>query len=182
MKVIFLDRDGVINKYPGDRRYVTTAVEFEFIPGSMEGIRKFNESGFKIFVVSNQAGVAKGIYSQKDLDRITKKMQNALKKQKCFVDGVYYCTHLPEDNCSCRKPNTGLLKKAISDFNFQKESSFFIGDSFRDMHAAREFGVKSVLVFSGREKISNRSNWEFEPDYIFDNLLLAANYICSHYG
>ncbi|MBU0694103.1 MAG: D-glycero-beta-D-manno-heptose 1,7-bisphosphate 7-phosphatase [Candidatus Omnitrophica bacterium] len=182
MKVIFLDRDGVINEYPGDTFYVTHWGKFKFIPGSIEGIRKFNEKGFKLFVVSNQAGVAKGLYSQKDLDKMTKKMRHTLEREKVTLSGVYYCTHREEDNCSCRKPKAGLLHKIVSDFSIVPEDSFFIGDSFRDMKAAKEFGAKPVLVLSGKEKISNRSKWEFEPDYIFDNLLVASHYLCTHYG
>ena len=182
MKVVFLDRDGVINKYPGDRRYVNNWREFEFIPGSIEGIRMLNEKEFKVFVVSNQAGVAKKLYSQKDLDKINKKMLGRLKKKRVNLAGIYYCTHHPEDNCDCRKPKVGLLNKAISDLGVKPQMTFFIGDSFLDMKTACAFGAKPILVLSGREKISNRSNWEFEPDYIFDNLLLAAYYLCSHYG
>ena len=148
----------------------------------VEGIRKFNQKGFKLFIISNQAGVAKGLYSQKDLEKITKKMLSALKKKGAHIDGIYYCFHRTEDNCSCRKPKTGLLHKALSDSNIKPCASFFIGDSFRDMKAAKEFGAKPVLVSSEKEKISNRQNWEFEPDYVFDNLLLAAHYLCKYYG
>lgn len=181
-KVVFLDRDGVINKYPGDTQYVSSIEEFEFIGGSIEGVRKFNEKGFKVFIVSNQAGVSKGVYSHQDLDKITRKMQAAFKKKKVFVDAVYYCLHREEDNCSCRKPKTGLLDKSLADFKIKPSESFFIGDSFIDMETAVNFGAKSVLVLSGKEKISNRSNWKFEPEYIFDNLLIAAHYICTRYG
>ncbi|UCG35527.1 MAG: D-glycero-beta-D-manno-heptose 1,7-bisphosphate 7-phosphatase [Candidatus Omnitrophota bacterium] len=182
MKVIFLDRDGVINKYPGDREYIKNVKEFSFIAGSIEGIKKLKEKGFKLFVVSNQAGVAKGIYSKKNLDQIDQKMLRTLKKYSAQIDAVYYCTHREEDDCGCRKPKAGLLHKILSDLNIKPEISFFIGDSFRDMKAAQSFGAKTVLLLSGKEKISNRNSWEFEPDYIFDNLLLAAHYICSHYG
>jgi len=182
MKVVFLDRDGVINEYPGHGEYVTHHREFKFIPGSIEGIKKLREKGFKIFVVSNQAGVNKGLYSQKDLDAITKKMLQGFKRKGVAVDGIYYCTHGSEDNCNCRKPRTGLLEKAIENCAHKAKFTFFVGDSFRDMNAARSFKAKTILVLSGREKISNRRNWEFEPDYIFDNLLLAAHYLCAHYG
>jgi D-glycero-D-manno-heptose 1,7-bisphosphate phosphatase len=182
MKVIFIDRDGVINKYPGDRRYVCSWSEFKFIPGSIEGLKKLAAKGFKIFIISNQAGVTKGLYTQKDLDTITSRMVKHLKKEGVLIDGVYYCTHQEQDNCSCRKPKTGLLHKAVSEAKLSPQVSIFIGDSFRDMQAARDFGAKKVLVLSGKEKIANRKNWEFEPDYVFDNLLLAAYYICEHYG
>lgn len=181
-KVVFLDRDGVINKYPGDTRYVNNWREFEFIPGSIEGIKKLNRNGFRLCVISNQAGVAKGLYSQKDLEQIDRKMSDQFKRNGACLSGIYYCIHHPQDNCDCRKPKTGLLEKAVSELGICPRMSFFIGDSFLDMKAARNFGAKSVLVLSGKEKISNRDNWEFEPDYIFDNLLVAAHYLCVHYG
>ena len=183
MKVVFLDRDGVINKYPGHRRYVTSWKEFEFLPGSIEAIASFKEKGFKIFVISNQAGVAKGLYSQKDLDFLTKNMVNSMKKKKTGVDGVYYCTHLKEGNCSCRKPKTGLFRQALKDYGIKKLSlAFFVGDSIGDVEAAKNFGIKSVLVLSGKENISSKESWAYNPDYIFDNLLIASYYLCSHYG
>jgi len=182
MKIIFLDRDGVINEYPGDRQYVTSPKEFKFIPGSIQAIKNLKEKGFTLFVISNQAGVEKGIYSQKTLDDIDRKMLHELKKHKTSLDGIYYCTHRKETNCLCRKPKTGLMHKALKDLNKTPKVSIFVGDSFKDMQAAKEFGAKPVLVLSGKEKISNRNKWEFEPDYIFDNLLIASYYICSHYG
>jgi D-glycero-D-manno-heptose 1,7-bisphosphate phosphatase len=182
MVVVFLDRDGVINEYPGDFLYVTNWREFKFIPGSIEAIKKMKEKGFKLFIISNQAGVSKGIYSKKDLEEITRKMLNVLKKNNTYVDGVYYCMHREEDGCECRKPKTGLLHRAISEFKIKPTVSFFIGDSFRDMEAAKKFGAKAVLVLSGKEKITNRLQWKFEPDYIFDNLFVASYYLCDHYG
>jgi D-glycero-D-manno-heptose 1,7-bisphosphate phosphatase len=182
MKVIFLDRDGVINAYPGDGGYVKNWDEFKFIPGSIEGIRKLNAKGFKLFVVSNQGGVNKGLYTQATLDEITARMLRQLKKEKAHLDGVYYCIHRSDEQCSCHKPKTGLLERAVAEHNLTVTASVFIGDSFVDMEAARSFGAKPVLVLSGKEKISNRSKWRFEPDFIFDNLLIAAHYLCAHYG
>ena len=182
MKVVFLDRDGVINEYPGDGKYVTNWKEFKFIPGSIEAIRKLNENKFKVFVISNQAGVAKGGYSQNNLDAITERMLSALGKKKAGIDGVYYCTHHPEDKCLCRKPGIGLLERALKDSGINPTLSFFIGDSATDIMTAKNFGITSVLLLSGKEKISLRDTWLHKPDYIFDNLLLASHYLCSHYG
>ncbi len=181
MKVVFLDRDGVINKYPGDTRYVTRWEEFKFIPGSIEAIAKFNEKGFNVFIVSNQAGVGKGLYSEKELNRITKNMVKIMKRKNAEVTGIYYCTHRPQDNCFCRKPKTGLLVRALKDFGLSPTVSFLIGDSMVDIETAKNFGIKSVLLLSGKEKISHQEKWPFKPDYIFDNLLIASYYLCSHY-
>ncbi len=182
MKVVFIDRDGVINEFPGAHKYVTSWREFRILPGAVEAIRKLNSFGFEVFIVSNQAGAAKGLYSEKDLKDIDKRLLKALKKHQAKVRGIYYCMHRNEDGCDCRKPKIGLLTKALTDFKIKPQLSFFIGDSFIDMETAKSFGAKSILVLSGREKLSNRSNWKFEPDYVFDNLLVAADYICSNYG
>lgn len=182
MKIVFLDRDGVINKYPGDTKYVHNWNEFKFIPGSIEGIKKLAGCGFKLYVISNQAGVSKGLYTQEDLDTIDINMSRELRAQGTGINGIYYCTHLNSDNCDCRKPKTGLLRQVVSSLGVDPEISFFIGDSFIDMAAARSFGAKSVLILSGREKLSNRDQWEFEPDYVFDDLRSAADYIVSYYG
>ncbi|MBU2102256.1 MAG: D-glycero-beta-D-manno-heptose 1,7-bisphosphate 7-phosphatase [Candidatus Omnitrophica bacterium] len=182
MKVIFLDRDGVINAYPGDGGYVKSWKEFKFIPGSIEGIRKLNAKGFKLFVISNQGGVNKGLYTQETLDTMTSRMMRKLTREGAHLDGVYYCIHRSDENCSCHKPKPGMLEAALREHTIKAEMSFFIGDSFMDMEAAQSFGAKPVLVLSGKERISNRSNWKFEPDFIFDNLLVAAHYLCNHYG
>jgi len=181
MKVVFLDRDGVINEYPGDTKYVNNWGEFKFIPGSIKGIKKLNTCGFKLYIISNQAGVSKGLYTQENLEEIDENMLKELKAQGAEIKGIYYCTHLTTENCDCRKPKTGLLKQAIANLGTNLEISFFIGDSFRDMEAARCFGAKSILVLSGKEKESRRDQWEFEPDYVFDNLQVAADYLCSQY-
>ncbi|MBD3245904.1 MAG: HAD-IIIA family hydrolase [Candidatus Omnitrophica bacterium] len=182
MKVVFLDRDGVINTYPGEGKYVTSPKDLKLIPGSAEGLRLLSQRGFKLFVVSNQSGVARGLYTEKDLEKITKRLRVLLKKNRARVDGIYYCTHHPDEQCHCRKPDTGLLDRALREHGLKPGASCFIGDSFTDMHTAKKFGAKPILVLSGREKISRRDEWPFDPDYIFDNLLLAAHYLCAHNG
>jgi len=184
MKIVFLDRDGVINKYPGDTHYVTSWRQFIFIPGSIEAIGLLKRYGFKVFVVSNQAGVAKGIYSQKDLDLMTNRMMAVLHKSKVDLDGVYYCLHRDEDNCSCRKPKPGLIKQVLDSLNLKaapRDNCFLVGDSFIDMLTARACGCKPMLVLSGKETMENRDNWLFEPEGVFNNLLEAAKKICFNY-
>ena len=181
MRVVFLDRDGVINEYPGDRNYVTSWEEFNFIPGSIEAIRLLRNHKFKIFVASNQAGVAKGLYSHDDIERINKNMLEAIRRQGGDLDGIHYCFHRDEDNCSCRKPKPGLLTKVLDNLQKKPDASFFIGDSLRDVKAAKSAGCESVLVFSGKEKQENKPSWDINPDYVFANLLEAARYICANY-
>ena len=177
MKTIFLDRDGVINKYPGDKLYVTSLRKFRFLPLARKAITLFSKAGYRIFVASNQAGVGKGIYTQKTLDLITARMLKDIEQAGGKINKVYYCTHRKEAGCSCRKPKPGLLKKAAQEFKFSLKGTYFIGDTMRDVLTARAAGCKSILVLTGKEKLANQKNWEAKPDFVFKDLLEAAKFI-----
>ena len=146
MKVVFLDRDGVVNTYPGDKLYVTNVKEFKIISGSIEGIKKFNDKNFKIFIISNQAGVEKGLYTYKDLTRMNQRLLKELHRHKAFIDGIYYCTHSEETNCDCRKPKTGLVDDFIkeNDETADWENSIMVGDRDSDKQFAKNIGVKFI--------------------------------------
>lgn len=179
MKAIFLDRDGVINKYPGDKKYVTSWKEFHFLPKAKSAIAKLCRKKFAMFIISNQAGVGKGIYSQEKLDLITKNMLEGIKKSGGKINAVYYCTHRKTVRCPCRKPKSGLIDIARKRFPITLSGSFFIGDTIRDVLTARAAGCKSVLVLSGKEKLSNRKKWKVKPDFIFRDLFSAAEFILN---
>ncbi|MEW6170961.1 MAG: HAD family hydrolase [Candidatus Omnitrophota bacterium] len=180
-KIIFLDRDGVINNYPGDGNYVTSWENFIFIPGSLEAIRKLSNADYLIFIISNQAGVTKGIYPKKELERITKNMLNEITNEGGKIKEVLYCIHREEEKCLCRKPNIGLIKQALELLNEKVDLNkiFLIGDDIRDVHTAKNSGCKSILVLSGRENIDNKDSWIIQPDYIFKDLLEAVNFILN---
>jgi D-glycero-D-manno-heptose 1,7-bisphosphate phosphatase len=185
MKAIFLDRDGVINKYPGDFQYVKSRDEFQFLPQAIAALQKLNAAGYKLFVISNQAGVAKKIYSQEELDAITAKMLTGLANAGVEISGVFYCTHLPDDNCACRKPKAGLVHQAIAELKKLGEEmdinqSYFIGDSEMDVQTGKSVGLKTILVFSGREKPENRKHWKYLPDITAAGLHQAAQMIIKN--
>jgi len=113
MKVVFLDRDGVINKFPGNGKYVTKVKDFHFIPGSREAIRDLSEAGYTLFVVSNQAGIGKGIFTRDKLDRITKKMLTGVEKIGGKIRKVYYSVAKSTDNCDMRKPRIGSIRRGL---------------------------------------------------------------------
>lgn len=177
MKIIFLDRDGVINKYPGDRLYVTSLKKFKFLPRAKKAIALLSKNGYWIFVASNQAGVGKGTYSQKTLVAITAKMLRSIKQAGGRITRVYYCTHQKNAGCSCRKPKPGLLKRAAKEFKFRLKGAYFIGDTMRDIFTAHAAGCKSILVLSGKEKLRGQKSWEAKPDFIFKDLLAAAKFL-----
>lgn len=145
-KVILLDRDGVINKRPKRGDYVKSWNEFVFLPGSIEAIKTLKSKDFKVFVISNQSGIARGKMSEKDLNLIHQNMQKKLKAHGTKIDGIYYCPHGWDDGCSCRKPNPGLLFKASREHFFDLTKSIFIGDDKRDMEAGKKVGCKTILV------------------------------------
>lgn len=177
MRTIFLDRDGVINKYPGDKLYVTSLRKFKFLPRAKKAIALLSREGYKIFVASNQAGVGKGTYSRRTLNAITAKMLVDIEKAGGRIDEVYYCTHRKEAGCLCRKPKPGLLKQASREFKFNLKNAYFIGDTSRDIFTARAAGCKSILVLTGKEKLANQKNWEAKPDLVFKDLLEAAKFL-----
>jgi len=182
MKAVFLDRDGVINKYPGDKEYVKSWEEFQFLPGAQNALRKLTDKGFKIFVISNQAGVSKGVYSKDSLDSITENMLKDFKGRGIDISGVYYCTHKDEDNCPCRKPKTGLIDMAVAKLKGEGRKielleSYFIGDTLKDMEAGKKAGLKTVLVFSGKEKPENEHSWHINPDFTARDLPEAVDII-----
>lgn len=184
MKVVFLDRDGVINEYPGDADYVKSRSEFKFLPGVKDGLKRLTDGGFRIIVISNQAGVAKGIYSRQELDLITADMLREIERAGAAITAVYYCTHRDADNCSCRKPKTGLIDMAVARIKSeglepQLSQSYFIGDTIRDVETGKAAGLKTILVFSGKEKPDNKDKWVPPPDYTAPDLSGAVDLILS---
>jgi histidinol-phosphate phosphatase family protein len=182
MRAVFLDRDGVINRYPGDFLYVTSLEEFHILPGVGEAIKRLNDHGFLVFVISNQAGVAKGICSRQTLELITGNMLEAIRIKGGLIQGVYYCTHREEEHCSCRKPKAGLVHLAISQMKKENEdielkSSYFIGDTIRDIETGHSVGLNTILVFSGKEKPANCDTWKLKPDFTAEDLTKAVDMI-----
>ncbi len=144
---ILLDRDGIINEriHPG---YVTRWDEFRFVAGIREAIAELAELGLPIIVVSNQAGVGKGLVKGASLRDLTYRFVTEVKNSGGRVDAVYYCQHTPEENCACRKPQTGLLTRAAADWRLDLSRSVLIGDSANDLEAARAANCKSIYLAS----------------------------------
>jgi len=175
MKIVFLDRDGVINKDPNG--YVTDWKGFHFLPNVKRAIRILNKNGFKLIIISNQGGIAKGLYTEKMLKAITERMLREISRSQGKIFSVWYCPHRLEDNCQCKKPKIGLFKKATRNVIFNKRSSFFIGDSEVDIKAGKSFGLKTILVFSGKTKRKDLKAFKIKPDYIAKDLLRATKII-----
>lgn len=176
MKIIFLDRDGVINKAAMEG-YIENWEDFEFLPSALEALRILAENDYRIFVVSNQSGVAKGLYTLEDLENITRRMNKIVQQHGGKIEDVVYCPHRDEDDCDCRKPKPGMLYKLEEKYNLDidKGNTFYIGDSKSDIEAGKRFGLKTILLLCGKtNKEEKLQQWEYEPDYIREDLLDAV--------
>ncbi len=180
-KAIFLDRDGVVNV---EKTFVLSRGEMELIREAPEAIRKINDSAFLAVVITNQSAVARNLINLNELNQIHQKMMDDLKAQGAYLDGIYFCPHHPDYDkskgnpafireCDCRKPKPGMLLQAAEELNLDLENSIFIGDAERDIMAGKEAGCTTIGVRTGK----NIETFNVEPDYIFDNILRAVEFI-----
>tara|TARA_B100001758_G_C18389104_1_gene601820 strand:+ start:264 stop:764 length:501 start_codon:yes stop_codon:yes gene_type:complete len=143
---LFLDRDGVINKKL-EGRYVQNFSEFEFIEGSLEAISELSNLFNRILVVTNQQGISKGIMSDIELNNLHIEMMKRIEKSGGKIDKIYYCPHLKELDCTCRKPNPGMIQQAVLDFpEIIIDNSYLIGDSNSDIEAGKSMNLNTVKV------------------------------------
>lgn len=184
-KAIFVDRDGVINKEVNE---LTKIDEFELIPKSAKAIKKINKSDYLVIVITNQPVIAKGYCTEKELNLIHSKMEFLIGLENAYLDKIYFCPHHPETGfkgeikklkiiCDCRKPNTGMLKKAEKELNIDLKNSYLIGDSTTDIKTAKNLKIKSILVKTGYAGLDKK--YDVKPDYVFDDLYNATNFILN---
>ncbi|MBA7580703.1 D-glycero-alpha-D-manno-heptose-1,7-bisphosphate 7-phosphatase [subsurface metagenome] len=183
-KAVFLDRDGVITKEPP--YYAYKIDQLVLIPKSAEAIRLLNKNGVKVIVVSNQSGVARGYYQEKDIKIYNDEMQKKLEEKNAYIDAIYYCPHYPEAtikkyriDCDCRKPKPGMLKRAERDLNLDLKCSFLIGDKTSDIEAGYRAGCKTILVLTGQgnDELKKISKMDIKPNYISKDLFTAIQII-----
>ena len=143
-KAVFLDRDGVINKKRID--HVKSVDEFKIFSNVGDAIKLLRDKGYLVIIITNQSVIGRNIISEKKLDEIHIELKNYLKQSNTYVDSIYYCPHIPEQNCDCRKPKPGLIFEACQDFDIDLKNSYFIGDSISDLDAAENAGCKGILL------------------------------------
>ena len=171
MKLIILDRDGVINQ--DSPSYIKSPEEWKPIPGSLEAIALLNQAGYRVLVATNQSGVGRGLFEMATLNAIHDKMHRALGAIGGRIDGIFYCPHAHDAGCNCRKPKPGLLEEISRRFGVSLEGVPFIGDSLRDLQAAVTVGAQPVLVLTGKGKKTRKDGNLPEGTVIHDNLAAA---------
>jgi D-glycero-D-manno-heptose 1,7-bisphosphate phosphatase len=184
---VFLDRDGTINEEVG---YLDSLEKIKMIPAAYEAIRLINLSGMKAIVVTNQSGVARGIFTENFVRQTHDIIQASLLQKKASIDKFYYCPHHPTEgtgiylqNCNCRKPSSGMLLQAANDLDIELVSSYMVGDTYRDIETAKKVGVKGILVKTvyGREvlqdvgpDVATAGN---KPDFVAEDILEAVKWV-----
>lgn len=180
---IFLDRDGTINK---EVDFLRSAADLELIPRSADAIRELNLCGWKVFIVTNQSGIARGMLTEETLDGIHALLLKRLREHDASIDAVYYCPHHPDigeppfrKECECRKPKIGMLERAAEEFDLDLARSFVIGDRMIDAQTANNCRATSVLVKTGygNEEIALCSKNGVRVDYIADDLYAAVRFV-----
>ena len=190
MKTVFLDRDGVINQSPPNMGYVQRWSEFSFIPNARKAIRGLTQSGYRIIVVTNQAGIGRGLFTEENLRDIHTRMVSEIVETGGRIDAVYYCPHHPNAGCECRKPKLGMLTRAGREHNIELSSAYLIGDSTTDIEAGQRAGTQTSLVLTGlgQESYHHYINTKpcgrtdkngHPPDKIFTNLYTATRWLIS---
>lgn len=178
-KAVFLDRDGVINE---ERGYVWLRKDLVLLPGVEDALRQIRKAGYLVIVITNQSGIAKGLYTEQDVRVLHRSLNQDLISGEAQIDAFYFCPHHPDGiiaeysiSCNCRKPNNGLLLQAAEDWNIDLQQSYFIGDSERDIIAGKKSGCITYGVQTGHGFAQAIE----QPDYLVKNLLEAVKSISS---
>lgn len=185
-RAVFIDRDGTISEEVG---YINHPSRFRVFPYAAAAIKHLNDAGWLAIVVTNQAGVARGYFSEDMIQTVHAEMTKELENGGARLDAVYYCAHHPSVgeppyrfDCDCRKPKPGLISRAARDFDIDLAGSWMVGDRYSDVELARNAGVQSMFVLSGYgrgEWEHQRSSWTKQPDLVAENLLEAVRVILA---
>ncbi len=180
-KAAFIDRDGVINE---ERAFVYRAEDFDFVPGAVAALRELQSAGYLLVVITNQSGIARGLYTEEDYLRLTAYMREQLAAAGVSLAAVYHCPHLPDAtveryrvDCDCRKPRPGMLTRAIAELNIDPRGSILIGDRGSDLQAARAAGVgRCFLVRSGNALSPQDSD---AADEVYDDIKACVKQVLA---
>ena len=172
-KAIFLDRDGVINE---EISYLSNPDDFKFIEGSIEALKLLKKLGYLLIIITNQAGIARGYFTENTLKSIHNKMIQILNQNNVELDGIFFCPHHPNFTgpCDCRKPNPGMILQAKDKYNINLRESFMVGDTLNDIKTGLAAACQTVLVLTGYGNEEKKKINSIIPDFIFNNLLEFA--------
>ena len=174
-RAVFLDRDGVLME---DANYVGQVDRVILIPGVISALQRLRTAGFRLFVVTNQSGVARGYFSQEAVELIHNHLDRQFQQHGVWIDHYYVCPHHPEDNCDCRKPKPKFLRDAAETYRLELPLCYMVGDRASDIAAGENAGAKTVLVLTGAGQ-ATLSQGESEPDHVASTLTACADWVLS---
>ena len=177
MKLVILDRDGVINF--DSAQFIKSPSEWKPIPGSLEAIARLNQAGYRVVVATNQSGVGRGLFDMDTLNAIHGKMHRAAQAVGARIDAVFYCPHAADSACDCRKPKPGMFERIASCYNIDLAGTPSIGDSLRDLQAAVAVGGKPLLVLTGKGEKTRAEDHLPEGTLIFPDLAAAVDHLLT---
>ncbi|NOT16414.1 MAG: D-glycero-beta-D-manno-heptose 1,7-bisphosphate 7-phosphatase [Methylotenera sp.] len=180
MKLVILDRDGVINE--DSANFIKSPSEWVPIAGSLEAIALLNQSGFRVAVATNQSGVSRGLFDMATLNSIHDKMHRELAAVGGRIDAVFYCPHAADDHCDCRKPKSGMIKEIGKRFSVELSQVFAIGDALRDLQAFAEAGCQPILVRTGKGEATLAAGGLPEDTQVFADLSEAVQHITAEHA
>lgn len=178
MKLAILDRDGVIN-FDSDQ-YIKSPAEWRPIPGSIEAIARLNQSGFRIAVATNQAGIGRGLFDMATLNAINDKMMEMVFRQGGRIDALFFCPHTALEQCGCRKPRTGMFEEIAARFHTDLKGVPVVGDSLKDLQAAEQVGAQPILVLTGKGRKTQEEGGLPKKTIVFESLADAARHLVQH--
>ena len=176
-RLVILDRDGVINL--DSAKFIKNPAEWKPIPGSLDAIARLNQAGFNVVVATNQSGVARRLFDMATLNSINDKMLEMVFQAGGRIDAVFYCPHAAEQECACRKPNSGLFLEIAQRYNVSLGGVPAVGDSLRDLQAAEAVGAQPMLVLTGKGEKTQKENELPEGTLVFADLTEAVKYIIA---
>lgn len=174
-QAVFLDRDGVLIE---DTNYVGKIERVQLIPDAAVALRRLREAGFRLFVVTNQSGVARGYFTRAAVEDIHRHLDHKLRQSGVAIDHYYVCPHHPDNNCDCRKPKPKFLREAARDYGLDLAHSYMVGDRTTDVTAGKLAGTKTVLVLTGAGS-ETLAQGDAKPDHVAANLTACADWILS---
>ena len=177
MKLVVLDRDGVIN-FDSDQ-YIKSPSEWRPIPGSIEAIARMHQNGFRIAVATNQSGIGRGLFDMATLNAINDKMMELVFRQGGRIDALFFCPHTADEQCECRKPRTGMLLEIAARFHADLKAVPCVGDSLKDLQAAETVGAQPMLVLTGKGRKTQADGGLPKKVLVFEDLAEASRHIIS---
>ena len=175
-KILFLDRDGVINVEP--EGYITDWSDFEFLPDALDTIKRATDEGYRIIIISNQSAIGRGMCSKETIDEIMSNMIETIEAHGGKIKDIFYCPHTPDDMCKCRKPEPDLFFQAAEKYNIKLTSTWFVGDKLTDVAVAIRVGTRPILIRGGKS-VPDISVTEDDAVAVVNNLSEAFEYLLS---